>query len=125
MTSASAPARSDANPNDDGPLGMLDRLFGNRRLRLVGMALSLGLLVLLPLGAYLAASARPTTPAATEPPPLIQHPKDPAARAAYDQELQALQAEAARLKAGGTPRAEIARQMDPRLRALNERFRGK
>ena len=65
------------------------------------------------------------TPPAAEPPPLIQPPRDPAARAQYEGEVQTLLLEAARLKAAGVPASDISRQMDPRLREINLRFRGR
>lgn len=119
------PAPTAPRANDDGPLAMIERFFGNPTLRRVGMALSLGILLVIPMGAIVAARMKPTRPAATEPPPFIQQPKDPGARDAYNRELQALQTEAQALKARGVPSDQIIRQMDPRMRDLNRRFQGR
>ena len=124
MSAALSPLPPPQDPQD-GPLAMLDRLFGHRGLRRLGMVLSLGVVLLIPAGAFLANSMRPTTPPAAEPPPLIQPPRDPTARAQYEGEVQTLLLEAARLKAAGVPASDISRQMDPRLREINLRFRGR
>lgn len=117
------------NPDDRDPAeeadGPLDRFFQDPRWRRVGRVLSLGLLFLIPIGGILASRVVPPPQNGGLPPVMIERPKDPAALEAYERELRVLQAEGLRMKKSGTSRDEIARQLDPRLRDLNDRYRGK